>query len=233
MMNNILNKIKSKNKKFAYINNIIDNINYTNKVIIKIIKNITKDLININKILKNIIKIKNKSDSTNIQKTTNITNILNNNYTLIENIEGSNDYLKELLINQLKNICITQKLNYGDIKRISKFITSSIFNKDKCSIWNGYITNEIKNNKGTYINFYFKKKKIALHRLLYNNYIGELSNKEYIKFNCINKGKCCNIHHMSKYTYKDYFGFNETINNDKQGKVINITYQENDLSLII
>ena len=69
--------------------------------------------------------------------------------------------------------------------------------------------------------------------LLYNNYIGELSNKEYIKFNCINKGKCCNIYHMSKYLYKDYLGLNNSINNDKQGKVINITYQENDLSLII
>ena len=234
MMNNVLNKIKLKDKKLTYnINNIVDNINYINKVINKIIKNITKDLININKIFKNNIKIRNKTNSISILKTENINNILNNNYTLIENIEGSNDYLKELLINQLKNICITHKLNYCDIKRISKFVTSSIFNKDKCSIWNGYITNEVKNNKGTYINFYFKKKKIALHRLLYNNYIGELSNKEYIKFNCINKGKCCNINHMSKYSYKDYFGLNDSINNDKHGKIINITYQENDLSLII
>ena len=39
---------------------------------------------------------------------------------------------------------------------------------------------------------------------------------------------------MSKYSYKDCFGLNENIiNNDKQAKSINITYQENDLSLII
>jgi hypothetical protein len=51
------------------------------------------------------------------------------------------------------------------------------------------------------LNFYFNQKKIALHRLLYLNYIGEILNTEYIKFSCINKGKCCNIHHMKKYTY--------------------------------
>jgi hypothetical protein len=69
-------------------------------------------------------------------------------------------------------------------------------------LWSGYITNDKNINKGVYINFYYNKKKIALHRLLYANYVGEISDKEYIKYNCINKGKCCNIHHMSKFTYK-------------------------------
>ena len=57
----------------------------------------------------------------------------------------------------------------------------------------------IKNDdKKSYINFYYKGKKYSLHRLLYINYIGGLEDSEYIKFNCINKGKCCNINHFYK-----------------------------------
>ena len=33
------------------------------------------------------------------------------------------------------------------------------------------------------------------------NYIGDISVDEYIKFSCDNKGKCCCIHHMKKYSY--------------------------------
>ncbi len=115
--------------------------------------------------------------------------------------EDNNNIFKELLNKQRKNICLSKKLLFGDIKRISKFLSESIFDENKCSLWNGYITNEKNQSKGTYINFYFNKKKIALHRLLYINYIGEISNDEYIKFSCENKGKCCNIHHMKKYSY--------------------------------
>ena len=72
---------------------------------------------------------------------------------------------------------------------------------NNCCIWNGYITNEKNQSKGTYINFYFNKKKIALHRLLYINYVDDVNSNEYIKFSCINKGKCCNVNHMKKYIY--------------------------------
>ena len=58
---------------------------------------------------------------------------------------------------------------------------------------------EIVNFLNIYINFYFNKKKIALHRLLYINYVEDVSPNEYIKFLCDNKGKCCNINHMKKY----------------------------------
>lgn len=117
-------------------------------------------------------------------------------------IKKSTDLIKELLQNQLPNINPSKKLNYNDLKRISKFLSSSIFDKNNCALWTGYITNEKKNQtKGIYINFYFNQKKIALHRLLYLNYIGEILNTEYIKFTCVNKGKCCNIHHMNKFPY--------------------------------
>jgi hypothetical protein len=115
------------------------------------------------------------------------------------------------------------------MKRISKFLTNSLFHETACSLWNGYITNEKNHTKGTYINFYFNKKKIALHRLLYLNYIGEISNKEYIRFTCDNKGKCCNINHMKKYSYNRNFSKNNNLNNNNQNN-INISYK-NDLTI--
>lgn len=45
------------------------------------------------------------------------------------------------------------------------------------------------------------KVKAALHRLLYSNFVDHLSEDEYLKFTCDNKGKCCNIYHMKKFKY--------------------------------
>jgi hypothetical protein len=127
----------------------------------------------------------------NIKNETLTTDIINKKTTII----------KEMLYNQLPNITLTKKLSYNDISRISRYINSSIFDASKCAVWNGYVTNEKKQHKGIFINFYFNHKKTALHRLLYLNYIGEILNTEYIKFSCENKGKCCNIHHIKKYSY--------------------------------
>lgn len=139
-----------------------------------------------------------------------------NNKNIYKKIEDKNIYFNELLKKQIAHIPSDKKLNYNDIKRISKFIMSSLFDHDKCALWQGYITNENNNTKGTYINFYFNKKKIALHRLLYINYIGHLSDNEYLKFTCDNKGKCCNIHHMKKYIYNNKKNSSECKNiNDK------------------
>ena len=115
------------------------------------------------------------------------------------------------------------------MKRISKFLTNSIFHDTTCSLWSGYVTNDKNHTKGTYINFYFNKKKIALHRLLYLNYIGEISNKEYIRFTCDNKGKCCNINHMKKYSYNRSFLKTNNLNYNNQNN-INISYK-NDLTI--
>ena len=87
------------------------------------------------------------------------------------------------------------------MKRICKYIDTSIFDNNQCCIWNGYITNINNSNKGTYVNFYFRNKKVALHRLLYSNFVAPLSSSEYLKFNCDNKGICCNINHYEKYKY--------------------------------
>ncbi len=137
--------------------------------------------------------------------------------------DGKNELFKELLTKQLKNICPSKKLQFNDIKRISKFLAETIFDENKCSLWNGYITNEKNQHKGTYINFYFNKKKIALHRLLYINYIGDITNDEYIKFSCENKGKCCTIAHMKKYTYTKSLGDNEQNDNSSSSSTYNTT----------
>ena len=108
----------------------------------------------------------------------------------------NNFFLQELIDNQLKPVNSENKLSYSDMKRICKNLKKSIFDKDsdECALWTGYITNN-KNGK-QYINFYFKQKKVALHRLLYMNYIGNVSSNEYLKLTCTNSGKCCSIHHI-------------------------------------
>lgn len=109
--------------------------------------------------------------------------------------------ISELINKQIADIPSTKKLQYNDIKRMSKYISGNIFDENVCSIWSGYITNVNNTDKGVYINFYFKGKKAILHRILYTNYVGPLNDSEYLKFTCENKGKCCNIHHLKKFTY--------------------------------
>jgi len=115
------------------------------------------------------------------------------------------DLFNDMINKQIKNIPNDKKLQYNDIKRICKYINTSIFDEQKCCLWNGYVTNLNNNNKGTYINFYFRKKKAALHRLLYSNFIELLTSNDYLKFNCDNKGRCCNIYHLKKFKYNKQY----------------------------
>jgi hypothetical protein len=62
-------------------------------------------------------------------------------------------------------------------------------------------------------NFYFNGKKVALHRLLYNNFLGDLDDSEYLKYNCENKGKCCNLNHFKRVIPEN--SFHETPNEPK------------------
>lgn len=112
-----------------------------------------------------------------------------------------NEIMTEVLSKQLKVIPSDKKLQYTDIKRICKFVNTSLFDENECCVWEGYVTNSNEGNKGTYINFYFRGRKIALHRLLYINFIGDLQDDEYLKFICPNKGRCCNINHLKKFRY--------------------------------
>ena len=117
-------------------------------------------------------------------------------------MSSSNETIAELIRNQIPNVDETKRLQLQDMKRIARYLRSSPFMNGVCSPWTGYITNYFKKNKGTYVNFYFRKKKVALHRLLYYNYVGPLAYDEYVKFLCPNKGFCCNIHCFEKRKYR-------------------------------
>ena len=149
------------------------------------------------------------SDNVNNKKIIPQKKLLNNNVSInnactnvtISNQTNSNMIFRELIKHQLSNVPSQWKLHMNDMKRICKYINTSIFDKKKCCVWNGYITNINNTNKGTYVNFYFRNKKVALHRLLYSNFVAPLDSSEYLKFNCDNKGICCNVNHYEKYKY--------------------------------
>jgi hypothetical protein len=113
-----------------------------------------------------------------------------------------NIILEEMVKKQVKNIDDEKMLSYRDMSRIIKNINTSIFSTTSCCIWTGYVTN-VWNHRSTFINFYFKKKKVALHRLLYNNFVGPITDTEYIKFSCNNRGRCCNVLHFIKLSKDD------------------------------
>ena len=123
----------------------------------------------------------------------------------------NNKIFTELINRQLYNIPHDKKLSLSDMRRICKYINSSIFHPTECCLWGGYITNNNNFNKGRYVNFYHNRKKVALHRLLYSNYVQNIDNAEYLKFTCKNKGICCNINHLQKLNYNKFFN---TINDD-------------------
>jgi len=110
--------------------------------------------------------------------------------------------LDELISRQIPHLKTEVRLRYTDFKRLVKYIDTSIFDDNKCSIWKGYVTNaNSEPRKASYVNFYFRNKKIALPRLLYNNFVGSIKSCEYIKYICNNRGKCCNINHMIKFKH--------------------------------
>ena len=150
-------------------------------------------------------------------------------------INMKNNILINLLNKQLNNIDSKKKLNLSDINRICKNLNTSIFGSE-CSIWQGYIT-KLKKNNDKYINFFFKGKKYALHRLLYTNYIGELNKKEYLKYTCDNKGSCCNINHYKKVVKnkKDNKPIinKKNINMDINNKIEILDFEDSQKKLII
>lgn len=106
---------------------------------------------------------------------------------------SKNNILIQMIQQQKKNIPLNVKLELNDIKRILVNIEINPFSESQCCLWNGNYT---ENDKTKYINFYLKHRKVALHRLLYINYINNINNTQYLKFSCSNKGLCCNINHI-------------------------------------
>jgi hypothetical protein len=133
---------------------------------------------------------------------------------------NNDNILLELINNQRKNISNEKKLLFNDLKRLSKYLNKSIFtnnnllNENDCSLWDGNTTNN-------YINFYLNKKKKSLHRILYYNYINDISDSEYIKFYCTNKNNCCNINHFYKVDNKMDIKLNSVKSKKLSNNIIN------------
>ena len=123
---------------------------------------------------------------------------------------SKNKILVELVDKQLQDVENEKKLDVKSLQRISRNVEGSLFG-DKCVIWQGYIT-YISSTDVHYINFFFNGKKHALHRLLYLNYMGDVKKNEYLKYTCPNKGKCCNINHITKINSKKTLDLNKTEN---------------------
>ena len=107
------------------------------------------------------------------------------------------DILNNLINLQRPNIRSDKLLAEKDLKRIINRTGGIINTTNECILWKGYITH----NKIDYINFYFKGKKCALHRIIYINFKGKLNDNDYLEFTCIdksNRGRCCNINHIIK-----------------------------------
>jgi len=130
--------------------------------------------------------------------------------------------LSSLIKNQREDINLDKKLSFKDLNRISYNLNTSIFTNE-CSIWNGYITNINSKKKNCYISFFFKNKKVSLHRLLFANYVENINDNEYVKYICNNKGKCCTINHMKKTLKED-----DQLNNDDN----NLNNDDNNLNNI-
>ena len=150
----------------------------------------------------------------------------NNNIILNNKISNKNNYLLEMIRNQRKNIPYNMKLYLNDLRRIIDFIPSSIFTNECCQ-WQGYITNFNNDKKGTYVNFYYKKKKRALHRLLFVNFKDSLEVNEYVRFTCEHKGYCCSINCMYKVKYNNIKKLSNTknIKNNISNKNINLNFE--------
>ncbi len=125
----------------------------------------------------------------------------------------TSEILSKLIKNQRNDISLNKKLAFTDLTRISNNLPNDIFSDD-CCIWSGYITNLKSKKKNCYVSFFYKNKKVSLHRLLYANYIGNIKDNEYIKYTCNNKGTCCTLNHMKKVA-EDIEITNDTDNIEK------------------
>jgi len=120
-----------------------------------------------------------------------------------DEVGSSNLILTELIHKQLRDVEESRRMTQSDLRRVAKHVKMGLFQKSCCCMWQGYVTNVNKKNKGTYINFYFRKRKVPLHRLLYQNFVGPLDFDDYIRFRCSNKGFCCNIPCLEQRKYKN------------------------------
>lgn len=137
--------------------------------------------------------------------------------------------LYNLYNKQLENIDNRYKLSYKDMIRLSFYINGDPFSETECCKWNGAISLSTHNSK--YINFWFKRKKYSLHRILYMNYRGNLPKNKYLRFTCNDynmKGVCCNINHINIINNENIRNIIniDSVNNNKDHDIFIIVFNE-------
>jgi hypothetical protein len=140
------------------------------------------------------------------------------------------EIVNKLFAKQIDNVDPKYRLNAKDIIRLSSYIGSDPFSETECCKWKGAISKSSHQSK--YINFWFNKKKQALHRILYLNYKGELSKNKYLRFNCSNasmRGVCCNINHLDIINTGDNDNNNNDNNNDNDNDNDNDNIQQKNI----
>jgi hypothetical protein len=112
------------------------------------------------------------------------------------------ELITEMIAKQRETRSVKYHLEKNDLSRICKNIDSSIFYSNECVLWKKFLTKS-NDDKSCYINFYLRRSKFALHRLLYINFVGDLKSNQYLKYTCENPGQCCNISHFYKVKEND------------------------------
>jgi hypothetical protein len=124
-------------------------------------------------------------------------------------IKQHNPNKKDLKMSIIQLIKFLGNCNIGDN-------VLGIFDLNKCCEYNSSANDKYSNN------FYINNKKIAIHRLLYINFVDDLDDNIYLKHKCINKN-CCNINHIEKAninTYNNKYEIYRIPTNNKNDKII-------------
>jgi len=112
------------------------------------------------------------------------------------------DTIKKNILDRILPDTFTNRITSREVLRMLKNIDGNIFGNE-CVVWKGHLTNVNNPRKGIHINFFFRDKKLALHRLLYHNLVEHIEKSTYIAYTCKNKGKCLCLKHM-KHKKKEY-----------------------------
>ena len=102
---------------------------------------------------------------------------------------------RDFLRNQRKDVTPIGrygKLNFVECLRINKFLHNVDIFTDKCVVYE----NKNKNNK-TYISISYNGKKVSLLKLLYLNFVDDITNHSHIKYLCEHNGLCLSIKHIT------------------------------------
>lgn len=110
--------------------------------------------------------------------------------------------ISELVRNQLQDVDPARKLSLCDIERLAKFSDGkSYFDPLKCTPFQGYVNHN--RPRDVCIVFFHKRRKVALHRLLFENYVGPLNYFQYVRHTCGNRYSCVNVLHLKRIDYRN------------------------------